>query len=391
MSRTLKIVHMLPALTKGGAERVAVDLANASARAGHAVTLVAGWKVDEQVLRVRLHPDVRVDYMTETPGGKLQRYRAGLSWILRNRGWLTTQDILHLHLTQAAVFGTILYTLRKLSRLKGPAIVETYHSVGMKIPDRVRAFHAWNCRRRDAIAVMALDPFWRSFIASSPALIAELIPNGVDAPVGAAPSDEVRACLDAVGVPSSATRIVGTVGQFRAERQPQTMARILIEVLKQTPEDVHVLMCGSGPELEPVRQLVAEAGMSERFTLPGVLNEPRLLMSAMSLYLTLNVGPITGIAALEAAFCGVPVIALQIDPDSEQADDDWIWSSASPVALSQRAVALLSEPEERTGWGARQQAHAVAEYSVDSMCQKYIALYRRVLASRSTTVPVLKE
>lgn len=132
MTDVLRIVHMLPALTKGGAERVAVDLANASARAGHRVTLVVGWKVDELVLRVRLHPDIRVIYMTETPVGKLQRYRAGFGWLQANRAWLAAQDVLHLHLTHAAVLGTILYALRALSRAKIPAVTETYHSVGMK-------------------------------------------------------------------------------------------------------------------------------------------------------------------------------------------------------------------------------------------------------------------
>ncbi len=382
MSDALRIVHVLPALTKGGAERVAVDLANASSRTGHQVTVVTAWKVDEQILRVRLDPEVCVIYMTEKLTDKFQRYCAGLGWVMRNRAWLLRQDVLHLHLTHAAVFGTILYVLRALRRGTGPAIVETYHAVGMKIPNRMRAFHAWNCRRRDALAVMALDPFWREFIARNPTPIARLIPNGVDAQVGAAPENDVRACLDRIGVPRTARRIIGTVGQFRADRQPRTLARILIDVLKQTPDDVHALMCGSGPELEAVRQIVAEAGLSDRFTLPGIINEPRLAMSAMAIYLTINVGPITGIAALEAAFCSLPIIALQLDPSSEPAAGDWIWSTAEPAALSRRTVALLADPDERIRIGTRQHAHAIAEYSADSMYRKYIDLYRQVLNTR---------
>jgi len=379
MSSALSILHMIPALTKGGAERVAVDLANASAREGHGVTVVAGWKVDEQVLRVRLDPSVRVIYMTEMPGGILQRYGAGLGWLLKNRKWLAVQDVLHLHLTQAAVFGTLLYFLRNITRASRPVIVETYHSVGMKISDRARAFHAWNCRHRDAIAVMALDPYWRAFIDSNPALSTELIPNGVDAAVGAATPESMHACLDEMGVPRTAKRIIGTVGQFRAERQPQIIARILMDVLKQTPNDVHALMCGAGPELESVQDLVAAEGMAGRFTFPGVINEPRLAMSAMSVYLTINIGAITGIAALEAAFCGVPVVALQFDPACEPGDDDWIWSSVVPESVSQRIAVLLADSGERERIGARQQAHAIAEHSVDSMRRKYVALYRRVI------------
>jgi len=391
MSTALNIVHMIPALTKGGAERVALDLANASARDGHCVTLVACWKVDEQVLRVRLAPEVRVVYMTEIPGGRLLRYFAGLRWILKNRKWLAGKDVIHLHLTQAAVLGTLFHALRSLGWGTGPAIIETYHAVGMKISQRMQAFHAWNCRRRDGIALMALDPYWRDFIVRNPKLVCELIPNGVDAPVGAAPDESVRAYLDEIGVPRRAIRIIGNVGQFRADRQPLTIARILIDLLKQTSDDVHALMCGSGPELERVRTLVETEGLEKRFALPGVVNEPRVAMSAMSLYLTINVGDITGIAALEAAFCGVPIVALQFDTDRKPVANDWIWSSAVPDTICNRIVALLAAPEKLACIADQQHAHAIAEYSVDSMHGRYIALYRRALEARRTFVTIKKE
>lgn len=381
MSDTLRIVHMLPALTKGGAERVAVDLANSSARAGHQVTVVAGWKVDEQVLRNRLDREVDVIYMTEKPGGKLQRYSAGLGWVFTNQAWLSRHDVLHLHLTQAAVLGTVLYAIRKLRRATGPAIVETYHSVGMAIPNRLRAFHAWNCRRRDAIALMALDPYWRDFIARNPALAVDLIPNGIDAPVGAAPEDEVRAYLDRTGVPRSATQIVGTVGQFRAERQPQTLARILIDVLRQTPNDVHALMCGSGTELDAVRQLVVDAGMSARFTLPGVVNEPRLAMSAISIYLTLNVGPHTGIAALEAALCGSALVGLQTHPGRPIAESDWIWSSDTPSIVAKHILELLGDGPKTAQIVEKQRDFVNRHHSMERVHLRYLRLYDRAIST----------
>lgn len=386
MSAPLSIVQMIPALTKGGAERVAVDLANAGARAGHVVTVVAGWKVDEQVLRVRLDPAVRVKYMRETTGGRLQRYVAGFVWVLRNRQWLAEQDVVHVHLTQSSIFGTLIYSLRNWTEATKPAVIETYHSVGMKISDWARAFHAWNCCHRDGIAVMALDPYWRSFIARRPGCRAELIPNGVDAPVGAASPYQVRAYLDAIGVPSTANRIIGNVGQFRADRQPQIVARILIDVLKRTPENVHAMMCGSGPELDVVRALVANAGMVERFTLPGVVNDPRLAISAMHVFLTLNVGSITGVAALEAAFCCVPVVALQLDSTSNLTTEEWIWSSAAAEVVSERIKAMLDDSEGSAQVAARQHKHAISEHSIDEMFGKYLSLYRGVIAARSASL-----
>ena len=61
----LNIAHIVPALTKGGAERVAVDLANCSARDGHSVSLIVGWKVDAELLFERLDPKINVIYISD--------------------------------------------------------------------------------------------------------------------------------------------------------------------------------------------------------------------------------------------------------------------------------------------------------------------------------------
>ncbi len=381
---------MIPALTKGGAERVAVDLANVSARDGHNVTLIVGWKVDENILRVRVAPEVRIVYMSEANGIKLSRYLTALRWTLINRRWIAEQDVLHLHLTQSAVCGTVVYGLRTMFRETTPAIIETYHAVGMKIPVWARAFHAWNCRQRDGIALIALDPYWRSFIERSPASLFDVIPNGIDAPIGPEPLNHVRDYLNSIGVPGSAARIIGTVGQFRSDRRPLTIARILIEVVKQSPEDLHVIMCGSGPEFGRVKYLIESEGVSDRFTLPGIVNEPRRAISAMSLYLAINVGDITGIAALEAAFCGVPIVAFQFD-HSHRAEKDWIWSSSDPTNVTQKITTLLNAREKIARIGADQHAHAVASHSAKKMGERYHTFYRRVLKTRESRNPISKE
>lgn len=372
-------------MTKGGAERVAVDLANSCVRDGHEVTLVAGWKVDETVLRERLDSTVKVVYMTENSGSLAQRYAAGLCWVLKNQRWLASKDVLHLHLTQASLLGTLVYYLRNLSCRAKPAVVETYHSVGMKIPNRMRMIHAWNCRRRDALALMAVDPYWRAFKMRNSKPTIEFIPNGVATPVGPARLEETDAYLTAISIPRTAKRIIGTVGLFRPSRQPEVIAQILIDVLKRSPDDVHALMCGSGTEFDKVRALVDTEGVANRFTLPGLVNNARVAMSAMSVYVTINVGPITGIAALEAAFCSVPVVALQTDQRTKPNDADWIWSSAEPAALADHIVALLEDQESRERIGARQHAHAVAEYSAESMSKKYNAFYRRAIKARQNS------
>ena len=156
----MKIVHVVPALTKGGGERVAIDLANHAVDSGDQVSIIAGWPVESKLLLNAVNPKVSVCYVSQSKTSKIGRYFNLISWVIRNRFWLANQDILHCHLTYGSIFGTIVKILRNG---KQPSIIETYHAVGMPIPRLNRWLHALLAKYRDAIVLMAEDIFWCDF------------------------------------------------------------------------------------------------------------------------------------------------------------------------------------------------------------------------------------
>jgi len=293
--------------------------------------------------------------------------------------WLSGRQIIHLHLTYAAILGTVFRLWVFLRQLKCPVVFETYHAVGMKIKKSKRALSAWNLRLRDGVAFIALDAFWRDFINRYPELLCVHIPNGIDSPVDDLFQDNIEAFRVQTGLPETANRIIGTVGQFRADRSPQEIAKILITVLKQSQPNVHALMCGSGPELVHVAELIHKEGLQSRFTLPGLIKEPRVAMAAMSVYLTINVGEITGIAALEAALCGVPIVALQFDSCHECSDSSWIWSHVKSDEVSKRILSLLDAPEQLAAIARMQREYVVSNHLAEGMYRRYLAIYRCLL------------
>ena len=120
--------------------------------------------------------------------------------------------------------------------------------------------------------------------------------------------------------------------------------------------------------------------MTDRITLPGGVNDPRLAMSAMSLYLTINVGEITGIAGLEAAFYGLPIVAWQTDQAYAANAQDWIWSDHDPQAVAGEALRLLSSPADMETLATAQHAHAVSHYGVPAMHAAYDSLYHDAIS-----------
>lgn len=375
----MNIVHVIPAFTKGGGEKVALDLANHAAAAGHKVTMVAGLEVDPTLLLDRLRPDVAVRYVARPGAGRALRYGRLLPWLVRNRRWLAAQDVVHCHMSFGALFGTLAYLLRRAMRGRTPAIVETNHSVGMPIPSRQRAAWAKLYLLRDAVAMMAEDPYWDAFRAAHPELPTRLILNGIPVPREVGP-EESAAYRRGVGVPEGCL-VAGTIGALRPERLTHRFVAVFEGIAERLGPDVHFFIGGEGRDRPRVEAAIAASPIHDRIHMAGLVQEPAVALSILDLYLTLNVGPVTGIAALEAASAGLPVLAIQLRDDYETPPDAWIWSSGDADALAAQAAALLGDAARRSKLAARQSAHVRSVHSVEAMAERYEALYSDALAA----------
>ena len=376
----MKIVHVIPALTKGGAERVVVDLANQAIEDGHAVTILAGCAANAELLPAPLDPRVQIRFLADEASRPRAAYVRLLPWIVGNWSWLRAQDVLHCHLTLGSVLGTLVQAVRAIGRSDRPVVVETYHAVGMAITNRHRAIHAWLLKHRDAVAFMATDPFWERYRAARPAQLLRTIPNGVSR----APPADPCACerfRRATGLPADAT-VVGTVGRLVWERRPDLLLRAFAHLRNQSEVPVHFLLAGEGPERARLEALAHELEVADAVHMPGLVANPMEAFGAIDLYLTVNIGAITGVAALEAALAGLPVVALQLVKSRPERDDDWIWSSSEPVKVAEYALILLRDVATLKGLAQRQQDYVSAHHRVETMALAYEELYKKALVTR---------
>lgn len=384
----MKITHVLPALTKGGAEKVVVDLANASSLVGNEVTVLVGHLVDPELLRNRLSASVRVRSIYEHRGSSLGMYAKLVPWALKNWQWIKEQDVLHCHLTLGAVLGSIIWCVRGLTRSMTPLIIETNHSVGMPIKKwQINAFRIL-ARLRDGYALMAEDSEWARHLQKPGMPLSQFIPNGVEIPKQAVSAEESREFSSLAGLPSEATRVVGTIGRMVAERNPLALVEVFAEIQEglSCVGGVHFLMGGEGPEKEAVRQYAYLKQIGEQVHLPGLIVDPQVAMSTMDLYVSVNVGGTTGVAGMEAAAQGVPVISLQMSDEYKTSDQDWIWSSKEPKAVAARAIELLLDDSLRSEIGKRQREHVIGNFSAEKMETDYALFYSRVALNRGGVI-----
>ncbi|QDT12276.1 2-deoxystreptamine glucosyltransferase [Planctomycetes bacterium K23_9] len=361
-----------------------VDLANSFARDGHEVTVVAAFKVDERLLRNTIDDSIDVQYVIEKKVGRLRLQFEGLLWTIRKLGWLRSHDILHCHLSFASVFGSVVHLSSWLTKNKQPAVVETYHAVGMPFANWKKKIHKWLASRRDAIAMMAYDESWQPFVKRHPRILVEVIPNGVDTSCGKVSNVKRQVLRESIGVPDSCELIIGTMGQFRPERLPTMFVELMAMISHEVGPEVHFLLVGDGAEFDNVQDAIRNHGLEGRIHTPGVVNDPKLGVSIMDLYLTLNVGSVTGLAAIEAAFAGVPIVGYQLNDQYEITSSDWIWTSRDLEVIANRAIELVRSPKKRNELGESQMEYAKSQHSLSSMQSNYFNLYQRAIEAAST-------
>jgi glycosyltransferase involved in cell wall biosynthesis len=376
----VKIVHVIPSLGKGGAEQVVVELANHAADEGHEVAVLTAVAAPSELLADRLRHGVRYCQIIPRQVARHWVYFHFIPWMLRNLRWLFTRDVVHCHLTFGATFGAVMQGLRWLSGRKTPAVVETYHAVGMPMAALKRGLHAAMMRSRDAVAFIADDPYWHNYRNKNPKLRAVLIPNGVRTAIDRPDPDAVSQYRRKAGLPDGAF-VVGSIGRLAPERRPDRLIEVFAIVAAIHP-DVHFMIAGEGSERSSLELMVAKLGLTDRVHLPGLVNDPSIALANIDVFVSSNVGPVTGVAALEAAAFGLPIVSFQMIAEREEFDGEWIWSSPSTERVAARIHNLLTDSTQRAELARQQNRHIVEKLGVDSMARAYEHLYRQAMTAK---------
>jgi glycosyltransferase involved in cell wall biosynthesis len=172
------------------------------------------------------------------------------------------------------------------------------------------------------------------------------------------------------------------VGRLVAERQPWLYIPAFARIAEELGGDVQFVIGGDGEEEPALRRLVSEHGLEGRVHFIGLVRDMEQFLPLLDLYISLNVGPVPGVAGLQAVAAGVPVIAVQIQPEY-QGSEDWIWSGSEPANVGDKAIELLRSQRSLDQLRAAQRAHLDASHSASAMASDYERLYRDASAHRS--------
>lgn len=366
----MRILQIIPTLSKGGAEKVVIEMSNSIASAGHNVHILLAHPLGYILAEKNLDRQVEVNFIDPVKRSRIVSYIKVPIWILQNRKGLREFDIIHCHLTYGVFFGFIAFVLRKIDRKLNYKLIATCHSIGVETSDLQRVFNERSSRFFDSFVLMAIDSRWRGYLERNSIRNIQVIFNGITP----------KLTKDKASHKNEKSYLVGTISRLQPERKPHLFLETFLHINQIFNRDIKFIIGGDGIEKESLMLLSEKLGLSQVTQFLGHVNDPDEVLKRLDVFITLSVEKITGIGGLEAVFSGVPVIGIQLSQNYDHGSKDWIWSDQSPERVAEHVVDLLSDRELLSNTSFLQRKVAKKSFTSKNMTDQYLALYNRMLS-----------
>jgi len=209
-----------------------------------------------------------------------------------------------------------------------------------------------------------------------------IIPSGVDCDYFRPPSaDERDAARKMFGIALS-TVAVGTVGVLENRKGHPYLLEAIARI--GSPSTL-CLIAGDGSMRSEFEQYAAKLGISGQVQFLGRIEPSRALLWALDIFVFPSLREGLGVAAIEAAACGLPTVASKVGGLGEVVGDGESGILVAPgnaPELAEGISRLAASPHERDTMGAAARKRALGRFTMAAMAVQTLAFYRACLKGR---------
>lgn len=205
-----------------------------------------------------------------------------------------------------------------------------------------------------------------------------VIPNGIETEtlVNYASRSDLQTYLER---DIHTTKILLTTGRLVKRKGVEWFIRNVLPIL---PEGILYFVVGSGPEEQAIRQAIKETASEQRVILLGrVSDEVRnLLLNTVDIFVQPNI-PIAndmegfGIAVIEAAACGRPVVASNLEGLKDAIinhENGILVEAENSEAFRQAITSLLTDDHARQELSERAKQYTKEHYHWNIIAKRYV-------------------
>jgi glycosyltransferase involved in cell wall biosynthesis len=381
------VVHVITRLIVGGAQLSVVGLCEAL-REHYDVRLLSGPEEGlEGSLRARASEVVPLTIVPALRRNMDLRHDVAAAIALRRELREVEPSIVHTHSSKAGILG-------RLAAMRSAAkVVHTVHGWGHTPADsrlrRTMFVQAERVVARWTDALVAVSPEVREeglrCKIGRPDLY-EVIPEFVDYraenPDFAASRRYARRALSL----GEGDEVVGWVGRFVPQKDPETLARAL-ELILAARGSARAVLVGDGPMREHIEHLLRATGLGERVVFAGIRTDVRSLYAAFDVLLHPSRWEGQSRVIQEAIAERVPVVATRVTGTRDLIEDGrtgFLTTPGDGGGMAARAINVLEGASVHAPLAKNVVAEVAARHGHESSLRAHLELYERLLATRAS-------
>jgi L-malate glycosyltransferase len=362
--------------TFGGSGVVAAEVAGALAERGHEVHVFSDevpGRLDPSRPRVHFHAVAPPAYAQLKHSLYALALTSKIVDVARQHGL----DVVHAHYAIPHATSAVLARAVLAADGHGPAprLVTTLHGTDITLVGSDPSFlplTQFSIAASDAVttpsAWLAGATFERLRIPASVQI--DVVPNFVDA-ARFRPGEPV----------AHEAPVLVHVSNFRPLKRVGDVLAVFAAIRAERPARLRLV--GDGPDRAGLEAQVAARGLSADVEFLGEQIDLPAVLRGADLFLLPSETESFGLVALEAMACGLPVVASAVGGLPEVVADGetgFLCPMGDVGAMAAAARRLLDDAPARARFGAAARRRAESEFRLDPAVDRYVDIYRRVLA-----------
>ncbi|HVJ53368.1 MAG TPA: glycosyltransferase [Aliidongia sp.] len=217
---------------------------------------------------------------------------------------------------------------------------------------------------------------YAAWLAMPPSRI-RVIRNALDFGAAGRAGPDARAAFRARYGISRGALLIGGAFRLYPEKNPLLWVEAAAKVARQCAT-ANFIIFGQGVLHGEVEALIGKLGLTDRFSLPGVTDDPLTAISAMDVFLLTSYSEGLPNAVIEAQWVGTPVVATEAGGTREAVDPGrtgWIVDRPSPDAVATAVLHLLDNPELREACETLGPDFVRRQFDMDRMISETVNVY----------------
>ena len=177
--------------------------------------------------------------------------------------------------------------------------------------------------------------------------------------------------------------IVVNVAHLAGHKGQEYLVKAVPHVLDKIPT-ARFFIVGGGELMSELQSLAASLGLSHNLIFTGFRRDVGSFYQIADLFVMSSVQEGLGTAVIDALALGKPVVATHaggIPEIIQDGESGRLVASADPIALAKGIIELLTNPKRAKTMGMRGQEVVRKNFSIDSMVDKNIDVYRHILTA----------